>query len=68
MKLLKQTGESHLITRINKYVAVVGLLWLVTSLLLIFLAQSSKAHTTHPQQIKAHHGWAYQAARASFIY
>jgi hypothetical protein len=64
-----EANKMSLTARLNKYIVVTGLLWLVTSLVLLFLYEPGKSHAVHPQQIKAHHLPAYQAAaRASFIY
>jgi preprotein translocase subunit SecG len=58
----KIADHKRRVTRLNRYVAVVALLWLVTSFALIFLSTSGRAHAAKRNRpnsntlIEAQHG------------
>jgi len=52
------------IARINRYVVVVAILWVVTSFALLFLSGSRHAHTAQPVTPSADHQLAYSASLA----
>ena len=46
--LRAKIAHARKVARLNRYVCLVALLWLVTSLALLFLSTPAHAHTGHP--------------------